>query len=189
MSDWAVAEFDADQVELCRWIELDEAEARDLFVWVTKERQGRSDVVRRSEYAALVSGAEVIDARPLHRSRRAPFLANKRLEHLDVESRERIARLEVLAVDLAHAATRRDGTPRRGPMWPLIRAVACELWMLTRGATAVPPKRGEPVGWWLVEWTCRCSQVERVRSELHERCPYHDDPPIPHSPQLVEDGS
>lgn len=187
MSGWSVAEFDADQVELCRWIDLDEDTARAHFAWVTQERQNRSDVVRRSRFAALLQGTDVIDAAPLHQSRRAPFLANKRLEHLDVESREQIARLEVLGVELAHAATRRDGRPRVGPVWPAVRAVACELWSLARGATAAPTKRGEPAGWWLAEWTCRCSQVERVRADLHDRCPYHDDPPIPHSPQLVED--
>lgn len=189
MSDtWSVAEFSVDHEELWRWEGLGEDDARRHFEWVTTERGNRSDVVRRSHSAALVHGTEVVDARPLRQSRRAPFLANRRLEHLDSDTRERIVRLEVLGVLLAKAATRRDGTPRRGPWWSPVRAVACELWTLTRGHEVAAKRGGDVPGWWMAEWSCRCTQVERVRADLPDRCPYHEAPPIARSPQLVEDG-
>jgi hypothetical protein len=187
VTSWSVVEFDEHHEPLHRWVELDETTAREHFEWVTTKRGNRSDVIRRSCSAALLHGVDVIEARALRRSRRAPFLANRRLEHLDPDTRERIVRLEVLGVLLAKAATRRDGTPRRGPWWPTIRAVACELWTLTRGHEAAPHRPGDVPGWWMAEWTCRCTQVERVRADLPDRCPYHDADPIPHSPQLVED--
>lgn len=187
MTAWSVVEFDDQHEPVHSWVELEEVTARAHFEWVTTKRGNRSDVIRRSRSAALVHGVDVVEARPLRVSRRAPFLANRRLEHLDADIRERIVRLEVLGVLLAKAATRRDGTPRRGPWWPTIRAVACELWTLTRGHESVAPRSSDASGWWMVEWTCRCTQVERALAELPARCPYHDAAPIPHSPQLVED--
>lgn len=186
MKTWSVVEFDVDHAELWRWEGLDEDDARQHFEWVTTERGNRSDVIRRSHSAALVCGVEVIDARTLRGSRRAPFVANRRLEHLDPDTRERIVQLEVLGVLLAKAATRRDGEPRRGAWWLAVRAVACELWTLTRGHESVS-RSGDGPGWWMAEWTCRCTQVERSRRDLPDRCPYHEAPAIRHSPQLVED--
>lgn len=181
---WAVVEFDAHHQLVHRWEDLDEATAREHFVWVTTKRGNRSDVIRRSRSAALMHGDVVVEAQPLRNSKRAPFLANRRLEHLDPDVRESIVRLEVLGVLLAKAATRRDGSPRRGPWWPTIRAVACELWALTRGHDTRP---SESPGWWMAEWTCRDTQVARVRADLPDRCPYHDADLLPHYPQLVED--
>lgn len=169
--EWLVVEFAAGEVPIWTAGPFTEAEARKRFEYVTKNRSQRSDVVIRALSAALLHRGKVVEAASVRRSRRAPFIGNKRLNHLDVDVRDRIFDLELMATRLAFASLRKDGTPRFGPAWRMAMSIACEILILVRGASW---KGGIESGLWLVEWRCRCSQVERERVALHATCPYHD---------------
>jgi hypothetical protein len=172
-TEWAVLEFDTDQAPIWSAGPFTEEQARAHFAYVARGRSQRSDVVLRSRSAALVHRGKIVEACSIRRSRRAPLLGNKRLHHLDVDSREAIIGLELLAARLARASLRRDGTPRMAPGWAAIRDVVTEVWTLVRGASAAP---SDGSGWWLREWECGCTQVERDVDALPDVCPYHAAP-------------
>lgn len=181
---WAVVEFDAEDVPIWSFGPYDKTEAREKFEYVTRTRSQRSDVVLRGRSAALLYRGKVVRAERIRRSRRAPMLGNKRLRHLDADSRETLIGLDLLAARLAQAGLRADGTPRTQAGWERVRAAACEIWDLVRGSVAAP---GQVTGWWLQEWTCHDSQVERTVAELPTTCPYHDAPML-REPTFVEHG-
>lgn len=181
---WAVVEFDADDFPIWSFGPYDKAEAREKFDYITRKRSQRSDVVLRGRSAALLYRGNVVKAERIRRSRRAPLLGNTLLRHLDANSRETITGLDLLAARLVKAGLRNDGTPRTHAGWDRVRSAACEIWDLVRGTPAAP---GQVTGWWLQEWTCHDSQVERTITELPATCPYHD-APILQEPTFVEHG-
>lgn len=182
--EWLVVEFDAELQPIWTTPPLTEDEARARFEYVTRKRHQRSDVVIRARSAALLHRGRVVEALDVRRSRRAPYLGNKRLTHLDVESRQNVVDLEVKATRIGWASLRRDGTPRIGPAWRMARAAACEILDLVRGTTSTG---GTESGWWMVEWACHCTQVEREKTALHETCPYHE-APVAHGPDFIDHG-
>jgi len=175
--EWAVVEFDDDRQPIWTAGPYDEVQARDRFRFVTRDRSQRSDVVLRSRSAALLHRGKIVEATSIRRSRRAPLVGNKRLHHLDVDVREQLIGLELLATRLAGASLRQNGSYRSGPGWWIVRGVACELWKLVRGHSTVKAY-GETNVWWLVEWECHCSQIEHSRTALPEQCPYHQAPTL-----------
>lgn len=185
MSEWAVVEFDADEQMIWSSPALGEDHAREMFEYVVRRRSQRSDVVLRARSAALLHRGRVVEALGLRRSRRAPMLGNKRLSHLDVDSREVVTGLELLGTRLGWASLRRDGRPRVGPSARVARSVACQILDLVRGATSTGPSAG---GWWMVEWSCHCTQVEREQASIHNVCPYHPGAEVYRGPDFVEHG-
>lgn len=183
-TEWAVIEFDVDQAPIWSAGPFTEEDARARFAYVTRERSQRSDVVLRARSAALLLRGQIVEACSVRRSRRAPLFGAKRLHHLDVDTREAIIGLELLATGLVQAATRKDGTPRIGPGWAQIRRSASRVWSLVRDTAASVD--GRDAGWWLRTWLCGCSQVERQATALHDVCPYHQAPAV-HVEQYVED--
>jgi hypothetical protein len=181
---WAVVEFDADDIPIWSFGPYDKAEARERFEYVTRKRSQRSEVALRGRSAALLYRGQVVKAEKIRPSRRAPLLENKRLHHLNVETRRALIDLDVVAADLARAGLRADGTPRTQIGWGRVRSVACEIWDLVRGSAASP---GQVTGWWLQEWTCGDHQVERTVVKLPAECPYHDAPAL-REPTFVEHG-
>lgn len=181
--EWAVVEFDADQEPIWTSGPFTEEQARARFTYVTRERSQRSDVVLRARSAALLRRGKVVEACSVRRSTRAPLLANKRLRHLDADSRQVIISFELLAVSLARAAIRKDGKPRVGPKWASVRATAVDIWNLVRWT----PKgaEGPPCSWWMQEWQCGCTQIEERRVALSGTCPYHE-APTTHAATLVK---
>jgi hypothetical protein len=175
--EWAVVEFDADRQVIHTAGPFDEVQARDRFRYVTRDRSQRSDVVLRSRSAALLCRGQIVEAANIRRSRRTPLIGNRRLHHLEVDVREQIIGLELLATRLALASLRSNGDYRIGPGWWIVRGVACEVWRLVRGHSTIKAY-GETNVWWLQEWTCRCTQVEHSRTALPDCCPYHDEPAL-----------
>lgn len=184
---WAVVEFDEHRDPIWSSGPFTEEQARERFAYVTKKRSQRSDVVLRARSAALLHRGKVVEACSIRRSRREPMLGNNRLLHLDVDVREQIIGLELMATRLARISLRQNGTHRVGPGWSQVRRMACEIWTLVRGRSAVPVYGSVDV-WWLQEWTCGCSQVEHSQAALHDQCPYHAAPAAHPAVEFLGDG-